>query len=268
MDPSTFHRLLEPQGQALAAAVELKPTEATLLSCHQRLRKLFPDDLAKAAIRPQSCVARRPASSRGPSKCTSRVSARTSPRAKLSNYRGSPIRWLWSSWRFCCGIGGDLIGLSGLADVVAVDLDPMRLARAAENLRAYGRRERVTFVEGDLLAAQLPKIDAAFFDPDRRADGKRHLRLREYAPSLNAVRARFALPLGVKVAPGTPWDDLNSYDAEAELISVDGELKECVLWFGPLKSTGRRATVLPEGATLFADQPGTSPGRAAARLSI
>jgi hypothetical protein len=30
-----------------------------------------------------------------------------------------------------------------------------------------------------------------------------------------------------------------------EFISSDGELKECVLWFGPLKTTRRRATVLP-----------------------
>jgi hypothetical protein len=59
----------------------------------------------------------------------------------------------------------------------------------------------------------------------------------------------------VKVAPGVPWDDLTNYDAEAEFISVGGELKECVLWFGPFRTTRRRATVLPLAATLFADDP-------------
>jgi hypothetical protein len=61
--------------------------------------------------------------------------------------------------------------------------------------------------------------------------------------------------LGVKVAPGAPWDELRRFDAEAEFISADGELKECVLWLGNLKSAGRRATVLPGTATLSADAP-------------
>ena len=59
----------------------------------------------------------------------------------------------------------------------------------------------------------------------------------------------------MKVAPGVPWDDLRAIDAEAEFISVGGELKECCLWFGSLRTIGRRATVLPAGATLAADQP-------------
>jgi hypothetical protein len=61
----------------------------------------------------------------------------------------------------------------------------------------------------------------------------------------------------VKLAPAVPWDDLRPYDAEVEFLSVAGELKECVLWFGPLRSTGRRATLLTSQgpATLSADTP-------------
>src|SRR5262249_11287433 len=47
-----------------------------------------------------------------------------------------------------------------------------------------------------------------------------------------------------------PHDELRALDAETEFISVDGELKECVLWFGPLRTIARRATVLPFRATL------------------
>src|SRR5437868_3606776 len=135
MDLPTFRRLLSADGQAaLAAAVAAVPTEATLLACHRRLRKQFPDDLVKAAL------------------------------------------------------------------------------------------------------------EAAFGDPDRRAGGKRHLRPGEYSPPLDTLRARFAadFPLGVKVAPGVSWDDLRPLDAEAEFVSVGGELKECCLWFGPLRGAGRR----------------------------
>ena len=37
---------------------------------------------------------------------------------------------------------------------------------------------------------------------------------------------------------------------EAEFVSVGGELKECVLWLGPLATATRRATLLPGSATL------------------
>jgi hypothetical protein len=43
---------------------------------------------------------------------------------------------------------------------------------------------------------------------------------------------------------------LNGYDAEVEFISLKGELKEAALWFGPLKSAQRRATLLPGPHTL------------------
>jgi hypothetical protein len=128
---------------------------------------------------------------------------------------------------------------------------------AAENVRAYGREARVTIVMNDAGTMLKPRLDAAFLDPDRRAYGKRHIRIRDYSPSLDVVRSVFGnhFPLGVKVAPAVPWDELQTYDAEKEFISVEGELKECVLWFGPLQTTGRQATVLPQGTTLIAVQP-------------
>lgn len=64
-------------------------------------------------------------------------------------------------------------------------------------------------------------------------------------------------PLGVKVAPGFPKDELTGFDAGLEFISLNGELKECVLWFGPLRSDPVRATVLPGPHTLTGD-PGTA----------
>jgi hypothetical protein len=259
MDLSAFRRLLSPVGQAaLAEAVELGPTEATFLSCHQRLRKRFPDDLVKAAL--ETALLRRKAAdkfSRADRMYFTREALEQSSGETISRYRAHRFAPFAHVGDLCCGIGGDLIGLSEVARVTAVDADPMRLAMAAENVRAYDRVDRVTFVEGDVLTVPRPEFDAAFCDPDRRADGRRHLRLQEYAPPLDAVRGRFprGFPLGVKVAPGVPWDDLRPLDAEAEFISVGGELKECCLWFGPLRTAGRRATVLPAGATLTADEP-------------
>ena len=48
--------------------------------------------------------------------------------------------------------------------------------------------------------------------------------------------------LAAKIAPGVAWSDLTRWDAEVEFISVEGELKECVLWFGPLRTAAFRAS--------------------------
>jgi hypothetical protein len=114
----------------------------------------------------------------------------------------------------------------------------------------------VTFLHGDILTMDLPPCAAVFADPDRRTDGKRHISLKHYRPPLEQLRGRLprTCSLGVKVAPGIPHGEIDALDAEAEFISVGGELKECVLWFGALRTTGRRATLLPGGETLFAER--------------
>jgi hypothetical protein len=59
----------------------------------------------------------------------------------------------------------------------------------------------------------------------------------------------------VKLAPGVPWSELERFGGESEFVSLAGELKECVLWLGPLRHIARRATVLPSGETLAAEKP-------------
>ena len=51
--------------------------------------------------------------------------------------------------------------------------------------------------------------------------------------------------------------EVEALEAEIEFISLAGELKEAVLWFGPLKTIERRATLLPGGHTLT-EAPGAS----------
>lgn len=239
----------------------MAPTEATFLSCHRRLCKYFPDELVKAAL--ETARLRRKAAdkfSRADRMYFTREALEQSSGEVVSQHRAQRFARFGRVADLCCGIGGDLIGLAHVSRVTAIDADPLRLAMAAENVRGHGRVERVTFVEGDALSVPLPDIEAAFCDPDRRAGGRRHLRLAEYVPPVDAVRRRFpsGFPLALKVAPGVPWDDLAALDAEAEFISVGGELKECCLWFGAFRTAGRRATVLPLAASLTAEQPATA----------
>jgi len=158
----------------------------------------------------------------------------------------------------CCGIGGDALALASVGlSVLAVDTDPLRVAMTEANATALGLQNRIRCHIGDALTTPLPDVLAAFADPTRRADGRRYLDPEEYTPPLSALRARFAagFPLGVKIAPGVAWRDLHQTDAEVEFVSLSGELKECVLWFGSLWTTARRATVLPSADTLAAEVP-------------
>jgi THUMP domain-like len=90
--------------------------------------------------------------------------------------------------------------------------------------------------------------------PQRR---QTDVRLDEYSPRVGDVLAKLpaGFPLGVKVAPAVPWDELDRYDCEVEFVSLGGELKEGCLWFGPLGRQRRTATVLPAGVTLAAEEP-------------
>jgi hypothetical protein len=125
------------------------------------------------------------------------------------------------------------------------------------NAAAFGLRERIHLHENDALTIPLPDVRAAFADPDRRTSGRRYLDPEDYTPSLSAIRGRFPadFPLAVKIAPGVAWRNIEELGAEVEFVSVGGELKECVLWFGSLRTTARRASLLPAGVSLFGDDP-------------
>ncbi len=141
---------------------------------------------------------------------------------------------------------------------MGVDLDPLRLAMAKANAEGAGMGGRVTLLQADLRRElpfkAVPGV-GLFFDPARRDERGRVYSVRAYAPPLSTVSAwlpRFP-SIGVKLSPGVNLDELAGYDAEVEFISLHGELKEAVLWFGPLKNAFRRATLLPGGHTLAVD---------------
>lgn len=259
MELSTFRDLLAPAGQAaLADATALAPTEAGFLAGFQTLRKQHPPALARAALAMVLLRARARAkfadadrmyfTREALEQATGDVAARHRAR------RFAPFGVIAD---LCCGIGGDALALAASGLVVhAVESDPLRLAMAAANARSLGLEERIRFHLGDAVVVPLPDVRAAFADPSRRTDTRRHLDPEDYSPALTALRARFApgFPLAVKIAPGVASAAVGNLGAEIEFVSFAGELKECVLWFGELRSALRRATVLPAGTTLFANE--------------
>lgn len=148
-----------------------------------------------------------------------------------------------------CGIGGDAMALAGLdREVVAVDRDEVTAAVATVNLRHF---EGAQVRHEDATTTDLAGVGGAFLDPARRtASGKRVLDPRQAEPPLSFVLdlARRLPAVGAKVAPGIRHD-LVPDDAEAQWVSVDGDVVEAGLWFGLVarEHVRRSAVVMTSG---------------------
>ncbi|MFE6969229.1 SAM-dependent methyltransferase [Isoptericola sp. NPDC057653] len=153
------------------------------------------------------------------------------------------------------GIGADALAFAGVGlQVLATDIDEMTAALATVNLRHFPEAE-VRHTDGLALDLAAEGVDGVYADPARRTrGGRRVFDPAAYAPPLDAVWAlRDQVPaLGIKVGPGIPHQGLPA-DAETQWVSVDGDVVEAGLWFGPLAADGpgRSALVLTtrDGAT-------------------
>ncbi len=277
MDLPTFQALLTPAGQAaLAAAVELAPTESTFLSHFTALSRRFPAGLARAAL--ETAILRHEAAAKFPQADRlyfTRPAMEQASSQAVAGYRAGRYTGLETVLDLGCSIGGDSLSLAQRpADhplTLGIDLDPLRLAMARANAAALGLDGRTTFLQADLgqaLPVRLSEGLGLFFDPARRTGERRVFSVKQYQPPLQVLEAwRAQAPaLGVKISPGVELAELDPYPAEVEFISLNGDLKEAALWFGPLRSAGMRATLLPGLHTLVDDGQGSPAGRPA-RLS-
>jgi hypothetical protein len=259
MDLATLKLLCTTDGSAvLAEAVALAPDDSTFLSCAKRLNKRYPADLVRGAL--QTAVLRqrgRAKFSRADRMFFTREALEQSSHEVVAQNSARRFAGLGLVGDFCCGIGGDAIALAGRGPIVAVDVDPLRLAMAGHNLEAHDLRQGIELVHADVLTMDLPPLAGLFVDPDRRTGGRRQLSIAACSPPLEGLRARLPrdLPLGVKLAPGVNLEQLVPYRGEVEFVSLECELKECLLWLGPLRTAARRATLLPGRQTLFAEAP-------------
>jgi THUMP domain-like/RNA cap guanine-N2 methyltransferase len=181
----------------------------------------------------------------------------------------------------CCGIGADAVALAEHADVVAVDLDPARCLMTDWNAEAYGVEQRVRTTCMDATTVRnLPPL--VHIDPDRRRGragsvsdrslrsltlparrGRRSLRVEDCVPGVEFLRELPGRCEGgaIKLSPASNFAG-HFEEVEYELVSLDGECKECTVWFGSLAEPGLwRATVLPPVRTQgFPESPGSDAG--------
>jgi len=261
MDLESFKLLFSKTGQeAIAAASQVKPKEAEYLRHFQQLEKKFPRKIAQAAL--ETAILRLEAEQKFPQAdrmyFTREALEQASPHL-VSQYRSERYQNCESLMDLGCSIGGDTISMSRKAHVTGIDIDPLRLSMAQANAEALGLSGAVEFIRADLIEPLPIKPsgkDGLFFDPARRRDGRRVFSVKDYAPPLDTIFAelrRFPA-LGVKISPGVDKSEIDELDAELEFVSLGGELKEALLWFGPLKSAARRATILPGPHTLVGDE--------------
>ena len=266
MDLTAFHQLLTPAGQEILQAAEvLSPKESDFLIHFQSLGRRFPHDLARAAL--EVAILRREAAAKFPfadKLYLSRQALEQASSHEVSSHRAERFRSYPYLADLGCSIGADSFALAKIAPTLAVDIDLLRLSMASANLHSLGLSGNIQPVQSDITFPFpfKPGSAALFFDPARRVSHQRVFSVSQYRPPLSIVKDW--LPgnpaLGVKISPGVSLSELGGYDAEIEFISLHGELKEAVLWFGPLKTAVRRATVLPGPFQLSADLPYQLPG--------
>ncbi|MCX7790435.1 MAG: methyltransferase domain-containing protein [Chloroflexaceae bacterium] len=252
MDLETFDWLRSPEGQALLAELAARPLRPSdTLREMERLRQRITPERARAAL--ELTLLRRRARVKFPAAerlYFTREALEQASAAPVAAHRATRLAPCGHVADLGCGIGGDTLALAEAgARVTAVERDPLRLAMARANAEALGLSERIDWRLSDLAVEEPPLADALFSDPGRRAGGQRRFDVESYDPPLSRVLAwqKRNPALAVKVAPGI---DLAALPAEAEIefVSLDGELKEAVIWCGPLARAARRASLLRTGA--------------------
>lgn len=138
-----------------------------------------------------------------------------------------------------CGIGSQSLAFAraGLS-VESVEIDELTADIARYNLG--GLDANVT--EADATKFALSPQSTVFLDPARRTLGAHESRrldsVHDYSPPLDFAFAKAAEHGGaIKLGPGFPRE-LIPDNAEAQWISVNGDVLENMLWFGSLRRPG------------------------------
>ena len=257
MNYQEFQELLNPQGQkALQEAQDLTPTESTFLQHHKALTKNYSSSLARTAL--GMAILRQKAEKKFPFAHQLYYVKEALEQAtswQIAQHRAQ--RFQSADWilDICSSIGSDSLALAEHAPVIAFELDFLRASIAKHNSDIINPNNSIyninQFIDNSLYINNNVNT-FLFFDPARRSDSKRKFDVNDYLPPLNTVHSwKNAKGIGIKLSPGVDLEQLTDFDAEIEFISLNGELKEAVLWMNQLKTGQKRATILSAGLTLI-----------------
>lgn len=252
MEPGEFEALLGGPGRELLDELH-GYDEAEALALATKLRARYPAPLVSAALT-QARLRARAAAKFGPladvlfftQAGLEQSTRRSVAELRARRYAAAGVRRVAD---LCCGVGGDALAFAAAGiDVLAVDRDPLTCAVVRANAAALNLAERIEVRCADVVkvSPEAEGCDAVFLDPARRTQLGRVFDPAAYSPPWEfalGLAARVAAA-GFKVAPGLPHG-LIPAGAEAEWVSDRGEVKEAGIYFGPLATAARRATLLP-----------------------
>lgn len=260
--------LAGPAGdQALAAAAGRPLTDASLLTDLARLRGRLGGDADRAGAVVETVRLRRKAVDKlggwaTGGLFTDEALQQASPVA-VARHRARRLAGV-DVHDLTCSIGGDLVVLAGRGNgtTAGSDLDPVRVAMARHNLDQARVDAEVTVADALTVRVgdRLP-----YADPARRdTRGRRVMGADAVVPSVGDLDAAHAgRPPVLRVPPGLDYEAL-ARPGEVELVSLQGTVREAVLWPSELASVtgpvGRRATVLDADGDVFLALTSDDPG--------
>lgn len=231
------------QARALLAAPELIDAAAPHdLRVAEHLRRDWPADLVAAASEQAALRERAQAKTADvDNMLLTRAGLEQASTDAMATHRARRFAGMGGTVAdFCCGLGFDLRALRRVADAVGVDRDETHAICAAHNAAAP------TAVV-DVRDLRLAGLAAVFVDPARRDDTGRG----GSEPPLDWCLSIPVPRVAIKAAPGIDRG-LVPDGWEIEFVAEGRALKEACLWSPGWATTARRATVLPDGATLVA----------------
>ena len=243
MEREDFIRLAGAAGQALLAQIDYSST-TDVLALVKKLRSDGNDPATVAAVLTQAKLRKRAQAKFGEfadQMLFTEAGLEQASRLKVAalhagRFRSAGIKQVAD---LGCGIGAESMSFASLGiDVRAFELDEVTAAVATYNLAPF---ENVKVEIADVEQLDLSQFEALFFDPARRelhgpkkATAQRHFDPANYSPNYNfCIESAKTKPTGIKLGPGHDKKQIPE-GAEAQWVSVHGDLVEMSLWFGKL----------------------------------
>ena len=260
MERQDFISLLSPEGQALLAQVGPLEAKADVVKLVSSLRAQGHDAGLVAAVLTQAKLRRRAIAKFGPfaeRMIFTEAGLEQASRLSVAGLHANRFRQagIGEVADLGCGIGAESMALASLdINVKAFEIDEVTAAVATYNLSPF---ENAFVEQADVTTLDLSKFEGLFFDPARRELGgpSRERATRKFDPAAFSptfdfvVEAASKKPTGVKFGPGHPYDGIPA-NAEAQWVSVDGDLVELGLWFGAVaRPDVKRSALLINGST-------------------
>ena len=255
MDRSEFAKLFTPEALALLNAIGDLDAKADVLKLVSALRAEGYDPGLVAAVLSQAKLRRRARKKFGDftdgmlftEDGLEQASRLQAAALHAGRFRGAGITQVAD---LGCGLGAESMAMGAIdLNVRAFEIDEVTAALAVFNVGAF---DNVEVEQADITTLDLSQFEALFFDPARRElDGKGERATRKFDPAQFSPNFNWVLeqartkPTGIKLGPGHPHEAI-AQDAEAQWLSIDGDLVELALWFGEVKrpKVARAATVV------------------------